>query len=204
MPVLRGGTFHWMNEAEVGAFLAAGHTRRNVLDVVLGVGMKTLSNYTNHLAHTPLDPAWEARSGPGPPCDDPGVLRIGHVDADPAGRRQVARVGVCGNCPVIARVPERDEVGGSGHGTRSRDGPPTERFPPAGGCPEAKHEARCPLGEACQQDREERKRLDHVQRGQVAARPHSDDRKQCATIRAFHAYRNVAGGEVPGARLRAA
>ncbi|GAA2678326.1 MULTISPECIES: carboxymuconolactone decarboxylase family protein [Actinosynnema] len=42
----------------VERFLAAGHTRRHVLDVVLGVGMKTLSNYTNHLAGTPLDPAW--------------------------------------------------------------------------------------------------------------------------------------------------
>jgi hypothetical protein len=29
-----------------------------VLDVILGVGVKTLSNYTNHIAHTPLDPAW--------------------------------------------------------------------------------------------------------------------------------------------------
>jgi hypothetical protein len=38
---------------------AAGYTRRQVLDVVLGVGMKTLSNYTNHIAHTPLDPAWQ-------------------------------------------------------------------------------------------------------------------------------------------------
>ncbi|TDC82630.1 carboxymuconolactone decarboxylase family protein, partial [Nonomuraea deserti] len=28
------------------------------LDIVLGVGMKTLSNYTNHIACTPLDPAW--------------------------------------------------------------------------------------------------------------------------------------------------
>ncbi|WP_256464097.1 hypothetical protein [Amycolatopsis sp. EV170708-02-1] len=32
---------------------------RNVLEWILGVGMKTLSKYANHLAHTPLDPAWE-------------------------------------------------------------------------------------------------------------------------------------------------
>ncbi|MFI7115892.1 carboxymuconolactone decarboxylase family protein [Amycolatopsis sp. NPDC049868] len=38
---------------EVEEFLAAGYTERNVLDVILGVGMKTLSNYTNHIAHTP-------------------------------------------------------------------------------------------------------------------------------------------------------
>jgi AhpD family alkylhydroperoxidase len=48
----------WVSDAEVEEFLAAGYTRRNVLDVVLGVGVKTLSNYTNHVAHTPLDPAW--------------------------------------------------------------------------------------------------------------------------------------------------
>lgn len=38
------------------AFLAAGYSRRNVLEVVLGVATKTLSNYTNHLVHTQLDP----------------------------------------------------------------------------------------------------------------------------------------------------
>ncbi len=54
MVVQRG----WVDEAEIEAFLAAGHTRRQVLDIVLGVGMKTLSNYTNHIACTPLDPAW--------------------------------------------------------------------------------------------------------------------------------------------------
>ncbi|MGW3964250.1 carboxymuconolactone decarboxylase family protein [Amycolatopsis sp. NPDC005003] len=48
----------WAPQEQVDAFLAAGHTHRQVLDVVLGVGMKTLSNYTNHIAHTPLDPAW--------------------------------------------------------------------------------------------------------------------------------------------------
>ncbi|WP_158854194.1 carboxymuconolactone decarboxylase family protein [Saccharothrix deserti] len=49
----------WVPDEEVEEFLATGHTRRNVLDVVLGVGMKTLSNYTNHIAHTPLDPHWQ-------------------------------------------------------------------------------------------------------------------------------------------------
>jgi AhpD family alkylhydroperoxidase len=41
---------------EVDAFLAAGYTKRNVLEVILGVGTKTLSNYTNHIVHTQLDP----------------------------------------------------------------------------------------------------------------------------------------------------
>ncbi|GAA0672148.1 carboxymuconolactone decarboxylase family protein [Kitasatospora atroaurantiaca] len=51
----------WVSDEEVDAFLAAGYTERHVLDIVLGVGMKTLSNYTNHVAHTPLDPAWESQ-----------------------------------------------------------------------------------------------------------------------------------------------
>ncbi|MDR5837065.1 carboxymuconolactone decarboxylase family protein [Caballeronia sp. LZ034LL] len=42
-------------EAEVDAFLAAGYTRRNVLEVILGVATKMMSNYTNHIVHTPLD-----------------------------------------------------------------------------------------------------------------------------------------------------
>jgi AhpD family alkylhydroperoxidase len=43
-------------DAEVQAFLDAGFTRRNVLEVVLGVSIKIQSNYTNHLVGTPLDP----------------------------------------------------------------------------------------------------------------------------------------------------
>lgn len=51
----------WVDDTEIDAFLQAGYTRRHVLDIILGVGMKTLSNYTNHVAHTPLDPAWQAQ-----------------------------------------------------------------------------------------------------------------------------------------------
>ncbi|MBI5757805.1 MAG: carboxymuconolactone decarboxylase family protein [Planctomycetales bacterium] len=43
-------------------FQAAGFTERNALEVVLGVGQKTLSNYTNHLAHTPVDAAFAANA----------------------------------------------------------------------------------------------------------------------------------------------
>jgi alkylhydroperoxidase family enzyme len=42
-------------DANVQAFLDAGFTRRNVLEVVLGVSIKIQSNYTNHLVGTPLD-----------------------------------------------------------------------------------------------------------------------------------------------------
>ena len=54
-------------DAAVDAFLAAGFTRANVLEVVTVIATKTISNYTNHLTHTPkeafmADPAlaWEA------------------------------------------------------------------------------------------------------------------------------------------------
>ncbi|MHA6803849.1 carboxymuconolactone decarboxylase family protein [Salinifilum ghardaiensis] len=46
-------------EDDTAHFLAAGFTRRQILDVVLGVTMKTLSNYTNHFAETPVDEAFQ-------------------------------------------------------------------------------------------------------------------------------------------------
>jgi len=45
-------------DTDTMAFLSAGYSRAQILEVVLGVGMKTLSNYTNHLADTPLDDAF--------------------------------------------------------------------------------------------------------------------------------------------------
>ncbi len=55
-----------LEDHDVQAFLDAGYTNRNMLEVILGVAMKTMSNYTNHLADTPLDTpfksaAWEKR-----------------------------------------------------------------------------------------------------------------------------------------------
>lgn len=40
---------------DVEKFLAAGYTQRQVLEIVLALAVKTLSNYANHLFHTPLD-----------------------------------------------------------------------------------------------------------------------------------------------------
>lgn len=37
------------------AFLDAGFTKRQMLEVILGVSQKVMSNYTNHLANTPVD-----------------------------------------------------------------------------------------------------------------------------------------------------
>ncbi|MEM9107272.1 MAG: carboxymuconolactone decarboxylase family protein [Pseudomonadota bacterium] len=42
---------------EMDAFLAAGFSKQNALEVVMCVSMKTLSNYSNHLMGIPLDAA---------------------------------------------------------------------------------------------------------------------------------------------------
>lgn len=47
----------FLADADLTAFLSAGFTRAQLLDVVLAVALKTMSNYVNHLAETPLDPA---------------------------------------------------------------------------------------------------------------------------------------------------
>lgn len=43
---------------ELKDFFAVGYTPQNALEVLLGVAMKTLSNYTSHLTDTPLDAAF--------------------------------------------------------------------------------------------------------------------------------------------------
>lgn len=57
----------WVGDDAVDRFLEAGFTRQQVLEVVLGVTMKTLSNYTNHIAGTPLNEelkplAWDGKA----------------------------------------------------------------------------------------------------------------------------------------------
>jgi alkylhydroperoxidase family enzyme len=56
-----------VTEEQFNAFFAAGYSHRAVLDVVLGVAQKTMSNYVNHMAQTPVDPvmqkfAWEPKA----------------------------------------------------------------------------------------------------------------------------------------------
>ena len=51
----------WASDEDVQAFLAAGFTREHVLEVVLGLAFKTISNYANHLIGTPLDDAFAPR-----------------------------------------------------------------------------------------------------------------------------------------------
>ena len=52
----------WVTENDTAAFITAGYTKAQILEVTLGVSYKTLSNYTNHIADTPLDDAFATRS----------------------------------------------------------------------------------------------------------------------------------------------
>lgn len=45
----------WPNAEVIEQFHAAGFTQAQALEVILGVAMKTLSNYVNHMADTPID-----------------------------------------------------------------------------------------------------------------------------------------------------
>ena len=47
---------------ELKAFLVAGYTETQVLEIILAIAVKTLSNYSNHLLDTPLDEAFAHRA----------------------------------------------------------------------------------------------------------------------------------------------
>ena len=49
----------WVKDDEIEAFLAAGYTKRQVLEIILGIAIKIIHNYTNHIARTPLDKAFQ-------------------------------------------------------------------------------------------------------------------------------------------------
>ena len=43
------------SESAISDFLTAGYTHQNILEVVLGLSQKIISNYVNHLAGTPAE-----------------------------------------------------------------------------------------------------------------------------------------------------
>ena len=51
-----------LSDDDTAHFIAAGFTQQQILEVVLGVAMKTISNYTNHIAGTELDTAFSAQA----------------------------------------------------------------------------------------------------------------------------------------------
>jgi len=48
----------FVSNDDVRDFLAAGHSQAQILEILLGVATKTISNYMNHIAKTPLDDAF--------------------------------------------------------------------------------------------------------------------------------------------------
>ncbi len=48
-----------VSESALDAFFAAGYGHQQVLEVILGLSQKVISNYVNHVAHTPVDKVFE-------------------------------------------------------------------------------------------------------------------------------------------------
>ncbi len=44
-----------VSQEDLDTFYAAGYTERHVLEVILGLSQKVISNYTNHIANTKVD-----------------------------------------------------------------------------------------------------------------------------------------------------
>lgn len=49
------------SDADVATFLAAGFSEKHILGIILAIGVKTFSNYTNHVFHTPVDSVFASR-----------------------------------------------------------------------------------------------------------------------------------------------
>lgn len=48
-----------VTQEDLDAFYAAGYGEQQVLEIILGLSQKVISNYTNHIAHTPVDDAFK-------------------------------------------------------------------------------------------------------------------------------------------------
>ena len=48
-----------VTQEDLNTFYGAGYGEQQVLEVILGVAQKTISNYTNHIANTPVDAAFQ-------------------------------------------------------------------------------------------------------------------------------------------------
>ena len=49
-----------VTQEDLDTFYAAGYGEQQVLEIILGLSQKVISNYTNHIANTPVDAPFEA------------------------------------------------------------------------------------------------------------------------------------------------
>jgi len=52
----------WIAQADLDVFFAAGYSKQAVFEVILGISVKIMSNYTNHITQTPIDVAFQANA----------------------------------------------------------------------------------------------------------------------------------------------
>jgi uncharacterized peroxidase-related enzyme len=52
-----------VTSAEAAAFLAAGYEERQIMEIILAISVKILSNYSNHIFHSELDAAFKPYAG---------------------------------------------------------------------------------------------------------------------------------------------
>lgn len=45
----------FVSDENLQTFLSQGFEQRHVLELIVAIAMKTISNYSNHIAHTPID-----------------------------------------------------------------------------------------------------------------------------------------------------
>ncbi len=49
----------YLTDEQVATFFAAGYEQRQLLEIILGLSQKVISNYVNHIAETPVDKVFE-------------------------------------------------------------------------------------------------------------------------------------------------
>ena len=49
-----------VSEGDIDTFIDAGYQPQQILEIILGIAQKVMSNYTNHIASTPIDAPFEA------------------------------------------------------------------------------------------------------------------------------------------------
>ena len=52
----------YATEGTIQSFLAAGYRKEQVMELLLGIALNTISNYLDHISRAPTDPAFAAES----------------------------------------------------------------------------------------------------------------------------------------------